>query len=52
VRPAEPYFERVGADAKSDAIGLAMELIKQMSGCFEPEKMPDDYARAIQELVV
>jgi DNA end-binding protein Ku len=30
---------------------LARELIKRMSGPFEPEKMPDKYAGAVQELV-
>jgi DNA end-binding protein Ku len=30
---------------------LASELIKRMSGRFEPEKMPDEYSRAVRELV-
>jgi DNA end-binding protein Ku len=51
IREAEPYFERVSAQPKSDALALAVELVKRMSGRFEPEKMPDEYARAVQELV-
>ena len=51
VRQAEPYFERVNAQPKSDALTLAIELVKRMTGRFEPEKMPDEYARAVQELV-
>ncbi len=30
---------------------MASDLIERMSGRFEPEKMPDEYARAIHELV-
>jgi DNA end-binding protein Ku len=51
VRKAEPYFEGVSAQPKSDALTLAIELVKRMTGRFEPEKMPDEYARAVQELV-
>jgi hypothetical protein len=32
-------------------VKLAVDLIEQESGKFEPEKMPNDYARAIHELV-
>jgi DNA end-binding protein Ku len=51
VREAEPYFERLTAKADNEAVSLASELIKRMGGRFEPEKMPDDFARAVQELV-
>src|SRR5262245_57646966 len=51
VRPAEPYFEGIAAGGKTDAVALATQLIKQMSGRFEPEKMPDEYASAVKELV-
>jgi DNA end-binding protein Ku len=44
VREAEPYFERLTTKKPG-------ELIKRMSGRFEPEKMPDEYARAVHELV-
>jgi DNA end-binding protein Ku len=51
VREAEPYFERLTRKPDNEAVSLASELIKRMSGRFEPEKMPDDYSRAVQELV-
>src|SRR4029453_16967876 len=51
VRAAEPYFDRVTAKPTTESVALASELIKRMSGRFEPEKMPDEYARAVRELV-
>src|SRR5262245_41716812 len=52
VRDAEPYFERLTTKKPDTAsVALAKELIKRMSGRFEPEKMPDEYARAVKELV-
>jgi DNA end-binding protein Ku len=51
VRQAEPYFEGITAEPKSDAVALAVELIKKRSGPFEPQKMPDEFARAVHELV-
>jgi non-homologous end joining protein Ku len=33
------------------AVKLAVDLIEQESGKFEPEKMPNEYARAVHELV-
>ena len=33
------------------AVKLAVDLVEQESGKFEPEKMPNEYARAVQELV-
>jgi DNA end-binding protein Ku len=51
VRQAEPYFEGVRAEPKSDALALAVQLIKRMSGRFEPERMPDESARAVKQLV-
>jgi DNA end-binding protein Ku len=51
VRQAEPYFENLTGKVDSQAVTLAKELIKRMSGRFEPEKMPDEYARAVKELV-
>ena len=51
VRAAEPYFERLTTKPDKEAVSLASELINRMSGRFEPEKMPDEYARAIHELV-
>jgi DNA end-binding protein Ku len=51
VRDAEPYFAQLKTKADPEAVTLAKELIKRMSGRFEPEKMPDEYARAVKELV-
>ena len=51
VRAAEPYFDRLTPKPDREAVALASELIKRMSGRFEPEKMPDEYARAVRELV-
>src|SRR5262245_29800609 len=52
VRDAEPYFERLTTKKLgAESVALAKELIKRMSGRFEPEKMPDEYARAVKELV-
>ena len=33
------------------AVKLAVDLVEQELGRFEPEKMPNEYARAIHELV-
>jgi DNA end-binding protein Ku len=51
VRPCEPYFEKLPSHAPKDAVQLAAELIARQAGPFEPEKIPDEYARAVHELV-
>jgi DNA end-binding protein Ku len=51
VRAAEPYFDRLTAKPTTESVALATELIERMSGRFEPEKMPDEYAGAVRELV-
>jgi DNA end-binding protein Ku len=51
VRAAEPYFEGLTTKPDTEAVALASELITRQSGRFEPEKMPDEYARAVRELV-
>src|SRR5262245_592817 len=52
IRDAEPYFERLlTKKPDTEPVTLAKELIKRMSGRFEPEKMPDEHARAVKELV-
>jgi DNA end-binding protein Ku len=51
VRPAGPYFEKLSAVPKADGVQLATQLIESHAGRFEPEKMPDEYARAVHELV-
>src|SRR5919106_4730335 len=50
VREAEPYFEKLTTKSDTEAVALARELIKRMSGRFEPEKMPDEYARQVRRL--
>ena len=51
VRAAEPYFEGFTAAPNADAVALATKLIEGTSGPFRPEKMPDEYAAALHELV-
>jgi DNA end-binding protein Ku len=51
VRATEPYFDRLTTKPNTESLALASERIKRMSGRFEPKKMPDEYARAVHELV-
>jgi DNA end-binding protein Ku len=51
LRKPEPYFEKIEAKVSADAVKLAVDLIEEQSGKFEPKKMPNEYARAIHELV-
>ena len=51
LRQAEPYFDKIEAVADADAVKLAANLIEQESGKFKPETMPNEYARAVRELV-
>jgi DNA end-binding protein Ku len=51
LREPESYFDKLDAEPKADAVGLAMKLIEEHSGKFEPQKMPNEYARAVHELV-
>jgi DNA end-binding protein Ku len=51
VRAAEPYFKAITAEANPQGVALAKELIKRESGPFEPDKMPDQYAAAVQEML-
>ena len=51
LRKPEPYFEKIEAKADVDAVKLATDLIEQEFGKFQPEKMPNEYARAVHELV-
>ena len=51
LRNPEPYFEKIETKADVDAVKLATDLIEQESGKFQPEKMPNEYARAMHELV-
>jgi DNA end-binding protein Ku len=51
LRDPKPYFESINFEPKSEAVGLAKELIEGESGNFEPEKMPDKYAETLRELL-
>jgi DNA end-binding protein Ku len=51
LRKPEPFFEKIDTKVKDDAVKLAVNLIEQDSGKFEPQKMPNEYARAVHELV-
>ncbi len=51
VRPAEPYFERIHAKPEADAVQLAKKLIEKETGSLELQKMPNEYAKAVHELV-
>ena len=51
LRKPETYFDKIDAKPKPDAVQLAVELIEEHSGKFEPQKMPNEYAQAIHELV-
>src|SRR6476619_896092 len=51
LRKPETYFDKIDAAPKADAVQLAVELVEEHSGKFEPQKMPNEYAEAIHELV-
>ena len=46
-----PYFDTIDTKVDDSAVKLAVDLVEQESGKFEPEKMPNEYARAVHELV-
>ncbi len=51
VREPTVYFEGISAEPDPQAVKLAAELIERESGRFEPEKMADQYAAAIWEMI-
>ncbi len=51
LRKPEALFDNIEAKPDTNATKLAVDLIKQESGKFEPDKMPNEYARAVRELV-
>lgn len=53
VRKAEEYFDDIkpGAEADSDQMGLAMELIKKKSAGFDPQKFKDLYQEGLKEII-
>jgi DNA end-binding protein Ku len=51
VRDGERFFESLSQQAQPQAVALAEELIEKQSGTFEPETMPNRFAKALRELV-
>src|SRR6476620_7432533 len=51
LREPESFFDKLDAEPKADAVNLAVNLIEEHSGKFEPQKMPNEYALAVHELV-
>jgi DNA end-binding protein Ku len=51
LRDPKNYFEGITTEPDPKAVRLAAELIERESGRFEPEKMPDQYAAAIREMI-
>ncbi len=51
LRQSKSYFDKIETKTDASAVKLAVDLIEQESGKFEPEKMPNEYARAVHELV-
>ena len=51
LRKPEPYFDTIDTKVDDSAVKLAVDLVEQELGKFEPEKMPNEYARAVHELV-
>jgi DNA end-binding protein Ku len=49
VKPATKLFEEIpNVKIDKEALGLAVELMERKAGKFEPEKLKDDYAEAIE----
>jgi len=51
LRKPETCFDKGETKTDASAVKLAVDLINQESGKFEPERMPNEYARAVHELV-
>src|SRR5262245_12869694 len=51
LRQPDSYFDNVETKTDASAVKLAVDLIEQESGKFEPQKMPNEYADAVHELV-
>ena len=51
LRKPEPYFDTIDTKVDDTVVKLAVNLVEQELGKFEPEKMPNEYARAVHELV-
>ena len=50
LRKSETYFDNIDTKVDDSAVKLAVNLVEQELGKFEPEKMPNEYARAITGL--
>ena len=42
LRKPEPYFDAIDTKVDDNAVKLAVDLVEQESGKFEPEKMPNE----------
>jgi len=51
LRKPDSFFDDLKTEAKSDAVKLEVNFIEDQSGKFEPQKMPNEYAEAVHELV-
>ena len=51
LRKPDQFFDQMETKTDTNAVKLAVDLLEQESGKFEPEKMPNEYARAVHELV-
>ena len=51
LRKPEPYFDTIDTKVDDSAVKLAVDLVEQQFGKFEPQKMPNEYARAVHEFV-
>jgi DNA end-binding protein Ku len=51
LRKPDSYFDSLDTKVDDSAVKIAVDLVEQESGKFEPEKMPNVYARAVHELV-
>jgi len=51
LREPESFFDKLDVEPEADAVKLAVTLIEEHSGKFEPQKMPNEYALAVHELV-
>ena len=51
LREPSRYFDGITTEPNPQAVKLAAELVERQSGRFEPEKMPDQYAVAVREML-
>ena len=51
LRKPDSFFDTIDTKVDISAVKLAVDLVEQELGKFEPENMPNEYARAVHELV-